>query len=83
LHLQSYRIDPGRYNIIDSPGIDEEKDIKEIQELGGKLKKAFQLRAQQVREIKEVYIPIYEARLKGPKNKVGLLRLDAIRKKIL
>ena len=54
LHLQSYRIDPGRYNIIDSPGIDEEKDIKEIQELGGKLKKAFQLRAQQVREIKEV-----------------------------
>ncbi len=36
-----------------------------------------------VNEIKEVYIPIYEARLKGPKNKVGLLRLDAIRKKIL
>ncbi len=36
-----------------------------------------------VNEIKEVYIPIYEARLTGPKNKVGLLRLDAVRNKIL
>ena len=36
-----------------------------------------------VNEITEVYIPIYEARLTGPKNKVGLLRLDAVRKKIL
>ena len=34
-------------------------------------------------EITKVYIPIYEARLTGPKNKVGLLRLDAVRKKIL
>lgn len=54
VHLQSYRIDPGKYDIIDSPGIDEEKDIKEIRELGGKLKKAFQLRARQVREIRKV-----------------------------
>ena len=54
VHLQSYRIDPGRYSIIDSPGIDEEKDIKEMRELGGKLKKAFQLRAKQVREIRKV-----------------------------
>jgi len=36
-----------------------------------------------LKEITEVYIPIYEARLTGPKNKVGLLRLDAIRNKIL
>lgn len=36
-----------------------------------------------VNEITEVYIPIYEARLTGPKNKVGLLRLDAVRKKFL
>ena len=36
-----------------------------------------------VNEITKVYIPIYEARLTGPKNKVGLLRLDAVRKKIL
>jgi len=34
-------------------------------------------------EISEVYVPIYEARLTGPKNKVGLLRLDAVRKKII
>lgn len=54
LHLQSYHIDPGKYNIIDSPGIDEEKDLKEIKELGGKLKRAFQSRARQVREIKDI-----------------------------
>ncbi len=34
-------------------------------------------------EITEVYVPVYEARLTGPKNKVGLLRLDAVRKKVL
>jgi hypothetical protein len=34
-------------------------------------------------EITQVYVPIYEARLSGPKNKVGLIRLDAVRKKIL
>lgn len=36
-----------------------------------------------LKEITEIYVPIYEARLTGPKNKVDLLRLDAIRKKIL
>ena len=36
-----------------------------------------------LKEIQEVYVPIYEARLTGPKNKVGLLRLDAVRKKVL
>ena len=36
-----------------------------------------------INEISEVYIPIYEARLIGPKKKVALLRLDAVRKKIL
>jgi hypothetical protein len=36
-----------------------------------------------LKEITEVYVPIYEARLTGPKNKVDLLRLDAVRKKIL
>ena len=34
-------------------------------------------------ETAEIYVPIYEARLTGPKNKVGILRLDAVRKKIL
>jgi endonuclease/exonuclease/phosphatase family metal-dependent hydrolase len=53
VHLQSYRIDPRKYEIIDSPGIVEEEDIREIREIGGKLKRAFQIRAEQVREIKK------------------------------
>ena len=36
-----------------------------------------------LREITEVYVPIFEARLIGPKKKVGLIRIDAVRKKIL
>ena len=36
-----------------------------------------------LREITEVYVPIYEARLIGPKKKVGIIRIDAVRKKIL
>ncbi len=54
VHLQSYKIDPRKYGIIDSPKIDEEKDIKEIREIGSKLKHAFQMRALQTREIKKI-----------------------------
>ena len=36
-----------------------------------------------LKELTQVYVPVYEARLTGPKNKVGLIRLDAVRKKIL
>lgn len=36
-----------------------------------------------LREITEVYVPIFEARLIGPKKKVGLIRIDAVRKKVL
>lgn len=36
-----------------------------------------------IKEVSEVYVPIYEARLIGPKKKVGLLRIDAVRNKIL
>jgi len=36
-----------------------------------------------IKEVTEIYVPIYEARLIGPKKKVGLLRIDAIRNKIL
>jgi len=36
-----------------------------------------------IKEVNEVYLPIFEARLIGPKKKVAILRLDAIRKKIL
>jgi len=54
VHLQSYQIDPRKYEIIDSPVIDEKKDLREIREIGGKLKRAFQIRAEQVREIQKV-----------------------------
>lgn len=53
LHLQSYLIDPSKYSIIDSPGIDEENNLKEVREMGSKFKTAFQLRAEMVREIKK------------------------------
>ncbi len=36
-----------------------------------------------LREITEVYVPIFEARLIGPKKKVGIIRIDAVRKKVL
>jgi hypothetical protein len=36
-----------------------------------------------INEISEIYIPIYEARLVGPKKKVEILRIDAARNKIL
>ena len=36
-----------------------------------------------LREITEVYFPIFEARLIGPKKKVGIIRIDGVRKKIL
>lgn len=36
-----------------------------------------------LREITELYVPVFEARLIGPKKKVGIIRIDAVRKKIL
>lgn len=36
-----------------------------------------------VNEITQIYVPVFEARLSGPKNKVGIIRIDAVRKKIL
>ena len=34
-------------------------------------------------EIIELYVPIYEARLIGPKKNVKIMRIDSIRKKVL
>lgn len=53
VHLQSYKIDPNKYSIIDSLGINQEKDLKEVREMGIKFRKAFQMRAVQVREIRK------------------------------
>jgi hypothetical protein len=36
-----------------------------------------------LRDITELYVPIFEARLIGPKKKIGIIRIDAVRKKIL
>ncbi len=36
-----------------------------------------------INEITEIYIPIFEARLIGPKKKVQIVRFDAIKKKFL
>lgn len=36
-----------------------------------------------VNAVSEIYVPVFEARLTGPKKKVGILRIDAVRKKIL
>ena len=36
-----------------------------------------------INEIIELYVPIYEARLIGPKKSVRLMRIDSIRKKVL
>ena len=36
-----------------------------------------------INEILEVYVPIYESRLVGPRKKIKLLRIDAVRKKVL
>ena len=53
VHLQSYKIDPDKYLIIDSMGIDQEKDLRQVREMSYKFKKAFQMRAGQVREIRK------------------------------
>ena len=53
VHLQSYQIDPNRYSIIDSLDITGEKDLREVREMGSKFKRAFQMRAEQVREIRK------------------------------
>lgn len=53
VHLQSYQIDPNKYSIIDSLGVNQEEDLREMREMGVKFKKAFQMRARQVREIRK------------------------------
>jgi len=52
IHLQSYRIDPDRYDIIDSPGIPDKKNMKEFRELIRKYKRAMEMRAMQARLIR-------------------------------
>lgn len=69
VHLQSYQIDPNKYSIIESPGADQEKDLKEMREMSVKFKKAFQMRAGQVQEIrKQIDASPYEVIVCGDFN---------------
>ncbi len=52
VHLQSYKIDPDRYSVIENPRIPEKKDIREYREIAVKYKKAMQKRAVQARLIR-------------------------------
>ena len=52
LHLHSYGIDPRDFAIIDQ-GVSNEEDLKEVREVGSKLKKGFEMRAGQVETIRE------------------------------
>ncbi len=53
VHLQSYKIDPDKYDIIGSPGIPDKRNMHEFRELFRKYKKAMQMRAIQARIIRE------------------------------
>jgi len=71
---------------VKKPEITKNVAIKRLSE---KLKKPIKTNVRDlndeliINEISEIYIPIYEARLIGPKKNVGILRIDAVRKKIL
>ena len=60
-----------------------------IEQLATALKKPIESEVRDLNEefelvrLTEAYVPVYEARLVGPKEKVGLLRIDAVRKKVL
>lgn len=53
LHLQSYRIDPRNYTILESGDIQQEKIRKVYRMVAGQMKYAFIQRAAQAREIKK------------------------------
>jgi len=51
VHLQSYRIDPDRYSVIENPGIPRKRDLREYREMAGKYRQAMIKRAAQARMI--------------------------------
>jgi hypothetical protein len=53
VHLQSYGINPENYSIVESPMLDEKRDLREVRDMAGKLKRAFKMRATQVLKIRE------------------------------
>ena len=71
---------------IKKPEITHDAAIKKLKEF---LKKPIDSEIRELneefilREITLVYVPIFEARLIGPKKKICIMRIDAVRKKIL
>ena len=71
---------------VKKPEITHEAAIKKFSQ---KLKKLLESNVRNlndeifIKKVTEIYVPIYEARLVGPKKKVELLRIDAVRNKIL
>ena len=66
------------------PGLVIGKGGSEVESLKKDISKMVGFEVQiNVNEIIELYVPIYEARLVGPKKSVRLMRIDGIRKKIL
>ena len=54
VHLQSYLIDPNSYSVIDSLDLTEgKKGVMELREITKKIKTASEMRAEQVRKIRE------------------------------
>ena len=53
LHLQSFRIEPVDYPVIESPRLTEPADRKKIRQMGGKFKRAVKMRAEQARIVSE------------------------------
>ncbi len=53
VHLQSFRIDPEDYSILESPDLTESAGRQEMRKVTGKLKHASQMRAEQARIIRE------------------------------
>ena len=60
-----------------------------VDELQTQLKKPLEIDVRNLNEefvlldISEIFVPIFEARLIGPKKKVAIIRIDAVRKKVL
>lgn len=49
VHLQSYKIDPSQYKILESLGISSEEDMREMREIGSKYRRGIKMRAVQAR----------------------------------
>ncbi len=53
VHLQSYHIDPKNYAVLENIELQEEKNREVFRKVAGQMKKAFEMRAVQVDEIRE------------------------------